>query len=144
MIRWLALAALIAEALRIAPTPAARAQAPQSHAEGVRAARRLGLPERFGDWRFVRYVDGNHAHFLYAQGKRSFSLFVTDTGQAGALSAREGWKPVVLPDGATAYLHHDPRDPSRAAIAWKKERQRRILVSRLGDRDLLALAQRLR
>jgi len=104
---------------------------------------RMGLPARVGGWKLARFVPGKQAHFLYTQQRRSFSLFVTDSGREDALQERKGWSPVRLQGGTVGYIHTDPRDPARSAIAWKRGQQRRILIGRMEKAELQSLAAKL-
>lgn len=104
---------------------------------------RMGLPARVGNWKLTRFVSGKQAHFLYTQKRRSFSLFVSDSGREDTLQGRTGWTPVRLGGGDVAYLHTDPRDPARSAIAWKRGPQRRILIGRMEKAELQSLAAKL-
>lgn len=112
-----------------------QAQTPESQ--------RLGLPASVGSWKLSKFVPGKQAHFLYTQKRRSFSLFVTDSGREDSLQARKGWTSVRLPGGDVAYIHTDPRDPERSAIAWKRGQQRRILIGRMEKAELQNLATKL-
>ncbi|MGC4048043.1 MAG: hypothetical protein QM758_29990 [Armatimonas sp.] len=121
----------------------AQTQTPLRGAASAPEARRMGLPKKVGDWTLVRFVPGKEAHFLYTQKRRSFSLFVVDQGRDDTLQGRKGWTAARLPGGTVAYLHTDPRDPSRSAIAWKRGQQRRILIGRMQSAELQSLAAKL-
>ncbi|MBB6051446.1 hypothetical protein [Armatimonas rosea] len=121
-------------------------KAPPATKRGTHAisiAAKLGLPERVGAWRLVRHVPGEHAHFLYANQQRTFSLFVTETKNNRPLKPQTGWKPTVLGQGTSAFLHQDSRHSERNAIAFKSQTQRRMVVGRLTGLELVEIAKQL-
>lgn len=130
--------------LALAAPPIVRAQPTvKSGAHAVSIAAQLGIPERLGAWRLVRHVSGEHAHFLFANNKRTFSLFVTETKSNRPLKAQTGWKPIVLGQGTSAFVHQDSRHSERNAIVLKFQTQRRMVVGRLTESELIEVAKQL-
>ena len=106
-------------------------------------AEKAGLPENVGDWKMVRYVPGEHGHFLYAQKDKSFSVFVTQIGSQKISTPKDwprDWKEVVVERDKKVYLHHDSRDTNTSAVAWKHGPQRRMIVGHLEKEELLSLS----
>lgn len=110
----------------------------------VPKAQRAGIPTKVGSWTLVRHVPGEHGHFLYAANKRTFSLFLTETGNTRPLQPQKGWKTVVLGKGQSAFEHQDSRNPERTAIVFKHQTQRRLVMGKLTEAELVSLAQQLR
>ena len=107
-------------------------------------AQRAEVPTKVGAWQLVRYVSGENAHFLYANGPRTFSLFVTDTKNNRPLKAQPGWKPVGVQANVSAFMHQDTRNPERTAIVFKHQTQRRMIMGKLSEAVLVRLAKLLR
>lgn len=107
-------------------------------------AQKVGVPTRVGSWKLVRHIPGEHGHFLYANDKRTFSLFVTETRSTRPLQPQTGWKTVVVTSNLTAYEHQDARNPERTALVFKHLTQRRMLMGKLTEAELLALARLIR
>ena len=107
-------------------------------------AKKAGVPTQLGDWRLVRYIPGEHAHFLYASGTRTFSLFLTETKNSRPLQTQMGWKIVHLTSILTAFIHRDSHNPEHTAIVFKHQTQRRMIMGRLSEAELVSLAKPLR
>ena len=110
----------------------------------VPEAQKAGVPTKIGAWELVRFVSGENAHFLYASQKRTFSLFVTETKNQNPLKPQVGWKTLRLTETLTAFAHKDPRNPECAAIVFKHLSQRRMILGKLTEDELIALAKQLR
>ncbi|MBB6052872.1 hypothetical protein [Armatimonas rosea] len=110
----------------------------------VPEAQRAGIPTKVGSWVLVRHVPGVHGHFLYAADKRTFSLFLTETGNTRPLQPQKGWKTIVLGKGQSAFEHQDSRNPERTALVFKHQTQRRLIMGKLTEAELVSLAQQLR
>ena len=131
--------------LLLAVSFSAQAQAlVKTGSAAVSEAKKVGVPTKLGAWQLVRYVSGQQAHFLYASGSRSFSLFVTETKNSRPLQAQQGWKAVRLFESLVAYLHKDSRNPEHTAIALKHQTQRRMVLGKLTETELVNLAKQLR
>jgi hypothetical protein len=111
--------------------------------EVLSTAQSAHVPLKVGDWQLVRHVAGEHPHFLYAKGKRSFSLFLTDTKNTHPLKQQKGWRLVMGTNNFVAFVHQDTRDAARNAIAFKYQTQRRMIVGRLTQSEMIALAQKM-
>ena len=96
----------------------AQAQAP--------AGDTLGVPQKVGAWQLVRKITGEPNHFLYANQKRSFSLFIAETKSTHPLQAQQGWKTLRIAENFVGFLHQDSRNPERTAIVFKHATQRRM------------------
>lgn len=107
-------------------------------------AQKAGLPTKIGSWELVRHVPGENGHFLFASSQRTFSFFVTETKNRNPLQPQPGWKPVSLGGGLTAFLHKDPRNLERMAIAFKHQTQRRMILGKFTEAELVSLAKLLR
>lgn len=107
-------------------------------------AQQAGVPTKIGAWQLVRHIPGEQGHFLYASGPRTFSLFVTETNNPHPLQAQQGWKAVRLSGIQTAFVHKDPRNPERTAIVCKHLTQRRMILGKLTETELVGLAKQLR
>jgi hypothetical protein len=105
-------------------------------------AKKANVPTSIGEWKLVRHVAGEHAHFLYANDKRSFSFFITETQNTRPLTAQKGWRRVTGTGNFIAFLHQDARDASRTALVFKYQAQRRMIVGKLSLNEMLALAQK--
>ena len=110
----------------------------------IAEAQRAGLPAKIGSWELVRHVPGENGHFLFASSQRTFSFFVTETKNRNPLQPQSGWKPVSLGSGLTAFLHKDSRNQERLAIAFKHQTQRRMILGKLTEAELVSLAKLLR
>jgi hypothetical protein len=109
----------------------------------MKKASQAGLPEVIQSWKLVRYVPGEHAHFLYAKEQKSFSLFVTQMGTHDIVppaSSLKEWKQVSVAKGKKVYIHHDSRDSEKSAVVWKHGSQRRMMVGNMQESSLLALS----
>ncbi len=115
------------------------AQTPEALAE----ARRIGLPERLGDWKLVRYISGKHAHFLFARQKQAFSLFISALKPGVELKSQAGWRSVSFGAGKIGFLHQDIRLPERSALAWRHGSQRWMIVGRIKPEEMTSLAAKL-
>lgn len=122
------------------PHASAPAQKPT---QAVTEAKRVGLAERIGEWKLVRYVQGERAHFLYASQKRAFSLFVSAMKSGAELKSQAGWRTVALGKGKTGFLHQDARVPERNALAWRHGAQCWMILGRLRPEELTPIAARL-
>lgn len=107
-------------------------------------ARKVGLPAKVGAWELVRFIPGEHNHFLYAAQKRSFSLFVTETKNTHPLQAQTGWKKVGREGLWSGFIHQDARNPECTAIVFKHATQRRMVMGKLTEAELIGLARLLR
>ncbi|WP_309708509.1 hypothetical protein [Armatimonas sp.] len=101
------------------------------------------MPETLEGWKLVRHNGGEHTQFLYAKGKRSFSLFLSETKSLQPLKAQEGWKAILLGTETSAFLHKDSRSPNRSAIVFKHQMQRRMIMGKLSELELVSLAKQL-
>ena len=137
MIPRLALALALLGLPPLAPAPGQ--QPTQARAE----AKRVGLAERVGEWKLVRYVPGEQAHFLFASQKRAFSLFVSEMKKGAELKPQPGWRAVALGKGKTGFLHQDARAPERNALAWRHGTQRWMILGRLRPDELAPIAAKL-
>ena len=123
----------------LAATPAQLPEAKVAEAE----ARRAGLPASVGEWKLVRYVPGEQAHFLFASQKRAFSLFVSAMKKGAELKPQPGWRTVSLGKGKTGFLHQDARAPERNALAWRHGSQRWMMLGSLRPEELASVAAKL-
>ena len=116
----------------------------KTRGEAVAEARKIGLPAKVGTWELVRFIPGEHNHFLYAAQKRSFSLFVTETKNTHPLQAQVGWKKVGQEGVWSGFIHQDSRTPERTSIVFKHATQRRMVMGKLTEAELVSLAKLLR
>jgi hypothetical protein len=107
-------------------------------------AKKLGIPTQLAEWKLVRHVPGEHNHFLYANHQRTISLFITETKTSHPLQAQTGWKTVVLGAGQAGFVHQDSRNPERSAVVFKHQTQRRMLLGKLSEAELIRLAKQIR
>jgi hypothetical protein len=131
-------------AQKTAPINTKTEKATKKSDAALQEAQKAGIPTKFGDWQLVRYITGEHAHFLYANGKRSFSLFLLDTQDTRPLKEQKGWKRVVGTGNLIALVHQDARDTTQSALVFKFQKQRRMIVGKLSEAELVAVARLLR
>jgi len=128
--------------------------------DAVAEARRLNLPVKVNGYRLHRALHpaaartGSAAsrqatHFLYSDGAHPVSVFVEDFSTAGKTltpKAKEGWQPISLGDGRTAFAQEE-KNASRAAVVtavvWTGTNHRYTAMAHLPLPEFLPAARAL-